>query len=1591
MKKKLLLSISLVLLLNIIIISSIAFSTRAANGLGFRWLRNDTIDDLLTLVGNKAGDDEIVLEWNLNEFGQYELKYHLNDNRYTIIRFNHEVDRVNIRYGIYDKDDNAITQSEINKSYQEMDYNALVPGWVSPNKTVNDDGTVSYSIIKAASAQYPGVAFRINNVDVKIRWNFQTNKLFFLTKGVESGNITPFTLTTPLGDVETLQILRSLRNFVINPTHWVGNENKTKIVIPSDNEKPGGRPGLQIRFDQPKAFDFESKTFKMATDLDDITAIIDLNEVNGTAYTDFTITMDRDLDRKIINAPNTQLDQNKNSHSKYRYEFNESTGVGTYIIDIVKDKSVTDFEEDFIQWHRLAASRVYSVGLYLSESSKYAFANYDPRDRFGYTYIQYEVKRANMENAYLDVIPYAGSDENDLEYTVYHSKNEKSHYDTSDIWLKHYHSKNHQDTNIYIPVPFLEGSNQEFYQIGVNFAARQLRSQIIKYIPNIDLDVPPPTPRIDELLNLIVVPSIHDDNDPEKIQFDLIWEAPTNTINNPLLSNMLNTGKIYYELLINQQPNGTSVNPYELLKVFEVSKENGQIRLVEVNTGKEQGTPLHNNIYRNGYNNQHNRFGIRNIVIKDSEGWTTIPNKEENIEDKTYIASEGTEIYNFEFPGIHFLRMRAVYVSTQTYGYSDMSVPTSISLDTIRFSIPIPTSLSYEPIIPTSANPTSAVEVGWKGIDITDYANFMLYPLGLSPETITYKWYMASTKEALNKEEDIYQVTMTSGNSLPLSSNEIDELRKGKVISSEIVTAGNQTGDISFYVQNLDPNHTYYFKVRAELNIKDENQEEIIKESENSPIITIISPTIPNIPDEDLILPLAPNNLDVTFVDDSQMEAYVQWDYPSELIFNEGKQGFEVVVVRDRGLPQELQQKELKISDVISGLEQIEANKVVYRLFKDNTTDTYKLLKYNNTTKAFEESDQIVEITNNRVRIKDKGLLANTIYYYHVRTVNLEGNHTLASNWMMDTITTKPIAPPINLVIPTPSPYSYDGKRETVVRFDAPIPFPESDSDKYRIEIFVKGPDDTDYTSSYQYSLLGKSNNASDGYTRMFYKIFGLKPGKPYSIKVRIEDRTKEPEILPNGTVVYPKSNFSDRVQTRTDFDQVDYDKEQKYKQYIDYYLSKVEELKDGLYWTVNQNNNSIWLKYRQNKIASNNLKNQFELATKNKESLYYYLPGEMIETLNRHNTTILINTVAEQIGVRPNTIGLQVSGELQKVKNQINQLPSNFKDYYVLLQVKRGTFNGKINGQDPLTSLVDIQFKVIQSRLTEDEMERHILNTLDVLAGNYKNSLIVKLENELSSGINDDRLYLIVNEVLAEVQKAHQVQIGALMEQNTKDNNVPIDKMNRPMYISWGINNTANGPVIAYYRNNLLWENIGLTHNLGRYQINANHSGSYILTSDNRSRNIYGENVYAMVSEHNFMDFFTVEELNNSMRKPTKHQIVSSLARVMGASRTTNPIDHLNTIGISINRADMHQPMAKELAYNILLRGYEIKKNISFNNVTITNFNLIVDSNLIHTDYRRRILAGGHLKLVPLEEGYFSPKTTINTRELFDFLSRLQ
>jgi len=1644
-KKVMSILLSITLLISIIQIS-IVYNLGATEIID--WRKNDVMDINLNIINNKAGDDDVFFQMDVEDAGLYELSYYLEDGRKTTVTFNNGYETMEIGFKIQEYDAGnpgtpiEKTQALIDLSYLEIDYTQQVPGWQF-NGDIEVDAitkTLDFTIERSASARYPGVAFQIDNKKFIAKWDFQSDILYVLFDGYENGHIMPVKFIQPGGDEQIIKVLKGLEDFTVTPTYLVsdGGTPATNVEVApvthpnANNDKPGNRPGLKYNFKQPKELDTAIWSYSYdLTDLTDIRAVFELDDIGSAAYLDFNMVLNMEEDALVDDTTLISEIPNENS-GPVHYTYNAYE----YEIIVVSDKSELANPNTIIEWNELESSRIYntSIGFQFDViMPDYEFGTFTPESNFAYTYLEYQLKRSDQQEAYLEIEPYEIGTQDEVEYIVLYSKLIAPDLDpVNDLWLKHYQGESDGYNTINIPVPFRANSYQDAYQIIVNFSNTELKSQVLNYRAIDDLNVPPTTPKIQGIENLYVVPpETEDSENPTKIQFDFIWEAIDNRAVSDLDDIFANidgddtNDAIYYEVLVNDIPNISEINPFQVVRVYKVTQDpDGTYRLGMHQAISSIDSPSTTTNFNNGYNNIEELFRMEKIVVYQSDLWSpridTVYDEEAAIKyeviERTVGSHPTTFETDFEFPGVNYIRIRAITEKDGVYGVSNYSIPVSLSLSMLKYDIPIVEGITYEPFYSLIDTDPMGIVLDWPAIDISNYENNMLFPVDKSATGLTYSVYLSEDIEGLlNLEDnnDNYTLLTETGGEVAIDSVNLDILRGenaegiGNILYFEVNKDTDSTANIMTRIEGLDLNNNYYTRVVVNVNIVDLGGVEETRSGKPSSILSITTPIVPQEPGDDEIIPLAPENLVVDFFDENKLTTTLEWNIPEEISIKEDTFGFEILSIEDLRLPNSLKSKDTDLLDIIADETLENRETEVWRVYYEGADIVLK--KYNKETSVWEDQDlDLLQTSDTSIRIIDDNNSPNRVMYYYVRTMNVSsGVEIKASSWVEGTKTTAPVSGPINLIVDYNTTIGYDSKYESIIRFDAPIPSTAIIESDFIMEIFIKGEDDLEYVKATKvltttgandtyYAEYLERSEGPVGYERLNFKISGLKAGKQYYIKVRIEDRTKLQEILPDGSLSYPKSPFSDKITTRTEFSQDDYDKEIKYKQYVDYYLKKAEALKQVPYFTLEQDDDVSTAKYRMDYIdglLQINKNSNYELVAFDKKTSIYYLPAEMIKIGNDLNISYMFEPSGQLVSLKPYSIGEVITTEVNTVIDKINDYNARLEDYYIQIQLSVGDYNGKINNRLPSSKLVYVEVNVIGSKEFENDIDIYLEDELDKAITRGKTELIVLLEEELDRGINDPTLTKIVQEVLALVGEDFSVRGQAMFDSYLDTIAYPIIELEKPIVIGLSpddldSNNTIYGKITGDWKvkSSLYYDN--------RYHISSYELGSFVAVDSLNGAGLettYSTEQVTIINKYNLGDVFTTYELRTPSELITNMQMIQTFARLIGANSDIDTKDYLKNEGINVPYLNDFNILNREVSNYLYVQIYTKKQQINLGSVVIRDYNAIEDLSSINLSYRNTLLRGVSLGITELEQNRLLPANQMTIKEFFRLIENIE
>ena len=1601
-----------------------------------RWNIDDTLDQYLEGIDrpeSKPGDDDVLLEIDMAESGTYSLSYYLEDGYKTRIDFVQAYEELTMAYHIYGYDGTAegsdVTQARVEKSYKAIDYDDVDPDWVYNGEKYLEVGTegIQDKIERSSSNEYPGIAIEVDNKQLIIKWDFNEDILYVLIKGYESGKIMPVELITPDDTIPPyeIRILKSFEDFNVSPTHYYTTDGAVNLQLDPvelpkvDGDLPGSQPGLDITFKQPMELDKDTWTYDYAET--DFKATINLGNIGTGDQFDFSLPMD-DGDKKLGDLGN----DGDNENVEYVYEDD------TYTIHLVKDRSDLAQGETFIEWPKLAESSVYNVSLYLDVEEdpnvvdNYEFQTYVPTDGRGYTYMAYELTRASAEEAYLELTPFDIGDQDEVVYTIYYSKSLRDL--DKGLWLTYEH--NADDDEIFIPVPFSSTSSLDFYQVVVSYDGGELISQVINYKAENDGSVPLTPPTIELVDNLFVVPSLDDQVlEPVLVEFDLEWSAPTNDQVKELDEifknedgNKENDG-IYYELSINDIPTDEATNPFEVIKVFKVSQSDDGDYVLEAYSSKG-GEPARTNvlqandgesIFVEGYNAIGETFKIEGLIIREGSLWSKV--LEANFDDPSDPQWDETEEeMAITFPGVSYMRMKAISVTDGEVAESKMSVASGLTLGMQVYEVPTVDLLTYAPITDATDDASAGLRLQWTSVDITDYRTYMIEPLEKEIEAMWYTVYIGGNKDVL-VDLDVSQFDVPDRsfelpeasedlreNEVTLTAEEVKRLNAGQVLSFQYEVdpseapylEENDRTDYELDVNGLTVNYNYYTRMTVELEVSGESTSEV---SVASSVLSMTTPLSPLAPTEDEIVPLAPENFTADFVEDSDIKTLLEWIMPEEMAFEENGYGFEVFSIVDRSLP----------DDLPLGLFEPDSQ---WSLIREGTSSEFDTMEawriyVNASGTHFEKYDssleQYVEMANDEwahegdlFQLIDSDNAPNRVNYYYVRSMKLTGDLAVSrSSWVAATVTTLPIEGPTNLRVDYETDYNYSQTDETVIQFDAPISN-ESDVERYYImEVHVKGEEDTEYSIiKYPAQYLASETETAGNDLRLSYLITDLEPGKAYDIKVRIEDRTQKKEEIPNDDPQYPKSSYSEIVVARTDFDQEAYDKDNKYNEYLSYYLEKAEALKLIEYFTITDNADETAVKYRE-KYARGLIQlsrnSELELYSGDNAINTYYIPSASLEEINDFKVTLVMNSKDHIAGIRPGTVGALISDEIDDIIDEIEGYDSSIDDYYLRIKFFTDDYNGRINGETPSGELAEMAISVVGSTMSEDEMDDEMVDLLETIILSYQDDLVDAIKDDLDKGIDDRTLLAAVTEVLEEVEATYIKKASILFRSYLDNTATSISQIKYPVYIGL-MPEDESLTYDVYTQGSSNWEVALSSFYNGRYFIDSEINRGYVTVPQETSKLAftYGQDTVDMINAYGLTTVFSQYDLENADEIVDKYQWFNALSRVTGAQAGEDTVAYLEGLGLDVAATNLYNDIDNEEALYLYAQTYAYKHNLALATTYITDYYAANDMDQVNDPYQETLLQAVNLGIVPNFDGYLRPTEPLDISRALEILTVL-
>lgn len=243
-----------------------------------------------------------------------------------------------------------------------------------------------------------------------------------------------------------------------------------------------------------------------------------------------------------------------------------------------------------------------------------------------------------------------------------------------------------------------------------------------------------------------------------------------------------------------------------------------------------------------------------------------------------------------------------------------------------------------------------------------------------------------------------------------------------------------------------------------------------------------------------------------------------------------------------------------------------------------------------------------------------------------------------------------------------------------------------------------------------------------------------LRSNEKYYIKVRAV------KIDPTETDFIAYSKYAGPVNSRTEFNQGDYDDTDREEQEKAEFLDKMEELEKGYFWRVAISSGITGILLKGERVADAIMNSSGDTFTIDMSELSVniskdeiYVPVAVIKTMNSTGKNLLIRTQGSELLLRPNTLDVSANESIKEIMGR-----QEVRDLYVKLIIVRSseTSNPLPSDRQRVSDINELDVQALGLSRTDKDMAKMFHDRLyDEDSGLVSQKLSMLLNTYLGSG----------------------------------------------------------------------------------------------------------------------------------------------------------------------------------------------------------------------------------------------------------------
>lgn len=663
-------------------------------------------------------------------------------------------------------------------------------------------------------------------------------------------------------------------------------------------------------------------------------------------------------------------------------------------------------------------------------------------------------------------------------------------------------------------------------------------------------------------------------------------------------------------------------------------------------------------------------------------------------------------------------------------------------------------------------------------------------------------------------------------------------------------------------------------------------------------------------------------------------------------------------------------------------------------------TDGGKLKEFNGASFVYSTSGKYkYDALTNTIRLTDGSLSPNQLYFYYVRTVRTVSDKILYSVWSDISVTTTPVKPPVNLVVErAEAVISYNKEKQFVISFDVPLTDISTLGKDFELQYSIK-KDNGDWSPALTMNVseltsAGRySDSAKEGYIHFKYVVSRmydgrswaeLASGSSYSIRVRIVD-------LKNGD----QSVYSNIAEARTELNQEEYDKGKITDEWLQYLRDELSKIIKEYYWYARKTNSETIVIYRPDmfdELLTHSEGSQLQLVKSDSFRTVYYLPASSVLKANEENKGFKFLSSDIEFLLSPNALDTDYNEAFIKIGDKIKD--KAVKDYYVKITVTRQISTKFVDGYQPLSHQTNVTIETVgnmkDNKIFDGEIFNMLLDEVEKQATSRWNA--DKIKEMLEDKESNENIVKYIAELVQDAKDAFADKVERALEKTLKSY-FPVVDLVMPLILRYS--NAEQGIVVrGYQAANEIWVSKDIISMDGIHSMNVNATGTFIFAGNK----IYLPRIEGLKGSEDITNLIIKYSLDDYLGKAAAFKIDSNVtgfmaagvaARLMGASKTADPIVFLNGKGYIISTRTSSSPISKQEAIYLLMAVYETKTNTKIASVKINNYTLTSNVKNISDKYSQTTKVAYQLGIV--SDKNMDAKSNITVAEFLDMLLKLK